>query len=108
MARHLFLTVLAYHLVHAVRYDLRAHGVRSGWRSIRERSRTWVRLTTPIRTADGKAWGQRQAVDPNNEQQARIAASAGVNFRRHRGRVPVLASELQADGGSTVAQDKKM
>ncbi len=54
VAVHLFITVLAYHLVHARRYRLPAAGVTYSWQSIRERMRTWVRLTTTMRTAEGQ------------------------------------------------------
>ena len=83
VAGHLFVTVLAYHVVHALRRGLKRKGITYSWRSIRNRMQTWVRLTTVMRTEAGKVWSQRQDVDPNNEQ-ARIAAAAGVSFRRHR------------------------
>ena len=88
VAGHLFVTVLAYHVVHALRLRLRAHGISLSWASIRHRCHTWVRLTTAMRTADGKVWSQRQDVDPNNEQ-ARLASAAGLSFRRHRNLVTV-------------------
>ena len=93
MAGHLFLTVLAYHVVHALRHRLKRQGIGYSWRSSRERMRTWVRLTTAMRTAEGKVWSQRQDVDPNNEQ-ARIAATAGVSFRRHRRLLPLDSEKL--------------
>ena len=107
VAGHLFLTVLAYHLVHALRYRLRAKGVTCSWKSIRDRMRTWVRLTTTMRTAEGKVWSQRQDVDPNPEQ-ARIAAAAGLSFRRHRRTVPVDRREIQADGESEASRGNKV
>ena len=79
---HLFVTVLAYHVVHGLRQRLKRKGVSCSWGSIRERMRTWVRLTSALRTAEGKVWSQRQDVDPNHGQ-ARIATAAGVEFRRH-------------------------
>lgn len=59
VAGHLFVTVLAYHVVHALRLRLRAHGITLSWASIRHRCHTWVRLTTAMGTADGKVWSQR-------------------------------------------------
>ena len=91
--------MLAYHVVHALRYRLRRKGITCSWRSIRERMRTWVRLTTALRTAEGKVWSQRQAVDPHNEQ-ARIAAAAGLSFRRHRRLLPVDSDKIQGSGKS--------
>ena len=98
VAGHLFLTVLAYHVVHALRYRLKRKGIGYSWRSIRERMRTWVRLTTAMRTAEGKVWSQRQDVDPNNEQ-ARIAAAAGLSFRRHRRLLPLDPAKISGSGG---------
>ncbi len=93
---HLFVTVLAYHVVHALRRRLKNRGIHLSWWSIRERMRTWVRLTTTMPTADGKVWSQRQDVDPNNEQ-ARIATAAGVRFRRHRRSLPLEPTTLATD-----------
>ena len=107
VAGHLFLTVLAYHLVHALRYRLRAQGVTWSWKSIRNRMRTWMRLTTTMRTAEGKVWSQRQDVDPNPEQ-ARIAAAAGLSFRRHSRTVPVDQSKIQTDRESEASPSHKV
>ncbi len=76
VAGHLFLTVLAYHLAHALRYRLRSKGVAYSWKSIRERLRSWVRLTTTMRMAEGKVWSHRQDVDPNPEQAHRCRCEA--------------------------------
>ena len=105
VAGHLFITVLAYHLVHALRYRLRSQGLTYSWRSIRERMRTWVRLTTTMRTQEGKVWSQRQDVDPNNDQ-ARIAAAAGLAFRRHQ-RTLDVPLELLAVGARDKGKDHK-
>ena len=99
VAGHLFLTVLAYHVVHALRQRLKGKGISYSWRSIRERMRTWVRLTSAMRTAAGKVWTQRQDVDANPGQ-ARIAAAAGVRFRRHRWTLPLDPGRVTAGGGS--------
>ena len=106
VAGHLFITVLAYHLVHALRYRLRAAGVTYSWHSIRARMRTWVRLTTTMRTAEGQTWSQRQDVDPNNEQ-ARLAAAAGLAFRRHRRTIPLDWDALREQSGD-IAKDHKV
>ena len=106
VAGHLFITVLAYHLVHALRYRLRAAGVTYSWHSIRARMRTWVRLTTTMRTAEGQTWSQRQDVDPNNEQ-ARLAAAAGLAFQRHRRTIPLDWDALREQSGD-IAKDHKV
>ena len=106
VAGHLFITVLAYHLVHALRYRLRAAGVTYSWHSIRARMRTWLRLTTTMRTAEGQTWSQRQDVDPNNEQ-ARLAAAAGLAFQRHRRTIPLDWDALREQSGD-IAKDHKV
>ncbi len=70
------------------------------WMSIHERMRTWVRLATTLRTAEGQTWSQRQDVDPNNEQ-ARIAAAARLGFQRHRRSIPLDWSALTKQEGDT-------
>ena len=107
VADHLFVTVLAYHVVHALRHRLKHKGITCSWRSIRDRMRTWVRLTTTMRTQDGKVWSQRQDVDPNNEQ-ARLAAAAGLSFRRHRRVLPLDRKELPGNGRWKGAECNKM
>ena len=83
VASHLFVTVLANHVVHALRRRLKQKGNTHSWRSIRDRMRTSVRPTMLMRTEAGKVWSQRQDMDPSNGQ-GRIAAAAGVRFRQHR------------------------
>ena len=107
VAGHLFVTVLAYHVVHGLRQGLKRKGVGYSWRSIRERMRTWVRLTSAMRTAGGKVWSQRQDVDPNHDQ-ARIATPAGVAFRRHRWTLPLDSGRVLAASGGEVEEQQSV
>ena len=77
--------------------NVNGRGITYNWKSIRERMRTLVRLTTAVRTAEGKVWSQRQDVDPNNDQ-ARVAAAAGVSFRRHRRTLPLEPAKIARKG----------
>jgi transposase len=51
---HIFITVIAYHLLHTIRYKLRQKGVRFCWATIRKQLSTQVRITTTMKTKDNK------------------------------------------------------
>ena len=83
---HLFIALLAYHAVRLIRTRLRKRGIRLSWRSIRERLRPWVRVTTTVRAADGALIVNRQDVRPDAEA-AELARGMGVRallYRRRR------------------------
>ncbi|MDE0531974.1 MAG: hypothetical protein OXI01_11090, partial [Albidovulum sp.] len=82
---HLLIAALACHPAHLVRTRLKAQGIHSGWTSIRERMRSWVRITTTLRRTDGVPVASRQDSNPGAEQ-ALISRAAGVEpgIRRSR------------------------
>ena len=51
---HIFITVLAYHLLHTIRFKLRQKGLRSCWATIRHQLSTQARVTTTMKREDGK------------------------------------------------------
>jgi transposase len=51
---HLFITVLAYHVLHAIRFKLRRQGITHSWPTIRKGLSTHVRITTTMKRDDGK------------------------------------------------------
>ncbi len=51
---HIFITVLAYHLLHTIRFKLREKGVRFSWKTIRTQLSTQVRITTTMKRKDNK------------------------------------------------------
>jgi transposase len=51
---HIFITLLAYHLLHTIRFKLRQKGVRFCWTTIRRQLSTQVRGTTTMKREDGK------------------------------------------------------
>ena len=51
---HIFITVIAYHLLHTIRYKLRQKGVRYNWASLRKQLSTHVRITTTMKRKDNK------------------------------------------------------
>lgn len=51
---HIFITVLAYHLLHSIRFKLRRNGIHLSWATIRSRLSTQARITTTMKRKDGK------------------------------------------------------
>jgi transposase len=51
---HLFITLLAYHPVHTLRFQLKQQGIQLGWDSIRNLMSTRQRLTITLPTDDNK------------------------------------------------------
>ena len=51
---HLFITLLAYHILHTIRFKLRKAGINDNWTSVRNTLCTHARITTMVKTKDGK------------------------------------------------------
>ena len=51
---HIFITTLAYHLLHTIRFKLRQRGVQFSWTTIRKQLSTQVRITTTLKRKDNK------------------------------------------------------
>jgi transposase len=51
---HIFITLIAYHLLHTIRFKLRQKGVHFCWTTIRNQLSTQVRITTTMKREDGK------------------------------------------------------
>jgi transposase len=51
---HIFITLLAYHLLHTIRFKLRQRGVRFCWTTIRKQLSTQVRVSTTMKRKDSK------------------------------------------------------
>jgi len=51
---HIFITVLAYHLLHTIRFKLRQNGIHLSFSTIRDRLSTQARTTTTMKRKDGK------------------------------------------------------
>ena len=51
---HLFITLLAYHLVHTLRYQLKQQGIDLSWDSIRNIMSTQQRITLTLPTDENK------------------------------------------------------
>ena len=76
---HLFITLLAFHLIHCIRFRLKQHGIHESWITIRDRLFTQVRLTSSLKRKDGKMIHVRKSSEPNIFQQ-KIYKALGVSF----------------------------
>ena len=61
---HIFITLLAYHILHSIRTDLKSHGINYQWRTIRDRMSSHTRGTTRCKTIQGKMLYVRKCSDP--------------------------------------------
>ena len=82
---HLLIAALAFHPAHLIRTRLKSRGINPGWASVRERMRSWIRITTTLRKTDGALVVIRQDSNPGAEQ-ASISRVAGVEPGLHRKR----------------------
>ncbi|MCB1850939.1 MAG: IS1634 family transposase [Chromatiaceae bacterium] len=66
---HLFISVLAYHLIHTIRYQLKACGIHLSWEGLRRELEGQVRITVELKLADGRTLHVRRATRPEPRQQ---------------------------------------
>lgn len=67
---HLFISILAYHLLHSIRYQLKAHGIHDSWQTLRETLSTHCRITSTLKLENGKVVKIRKTASPTAEQSA--------------------------------------
>jgi transposase len=66
---HLFISVLAYHLVHSLRIQLKAQGIHLSWESLRNQFAGQERVTVVLHRDDGQIYHIRKATRPEPHQQ---------------------------------------
>ena len=71
---HLFITLLGYHLVHTLRYQLKQQGINLSWGSIRNIMSTQQRLTLTLPTEVNKTIHLRTTTQPEVRQQQLFTA----------------------------------
>lgn len=79
---HLFITVLAYHLVHTIRFRLKQAGIHSSWSSIRTILSTQCRMTVSMLCKDGSTVHVRKSNRPETNQQEIFSA---LSLKNHPG-----------------------
>jgi len=67
---HYWITLLAYHLTHAIRYKLSEKGLKLSWRSIRDRMSSQSRVSIMLKGAKGKAIHVRTTTEPEAYQKS--------------------------------------
>lgn len=67
---HLFISVLAYHLVHTIRCRLKAHGINERWATLRTQLASQRRVTATLADRDGSTWHIRKAMRPEPDERA--------------------------------------
>jgi len=65
---HLFITLLAYTIIHTIRYKLKAKGINYSWSTIRDITQNQVRVTTTAKCKDGEILYLRKSTIPNEKQ----------------------------------------
>ncbi len=81
---HLFITVLAYHLVHTIRYRLGHAGIHDSWTTLRNILLPHNRVTISMQCRNGDTVHVRKSVQPDPEQH-KIYSVLGV--KNHPGNV---------------------
>lgn len=81
---HLFITVLAYHLVHAIRYRLNHADIHDSWTRVRNILLPHNRVTVSMQCKNGGTVHVRKSVQPDPEQQ-KLYSVLGV--KNHPGTV---------------------
>jgi len=74
---HLFITVLAYHLVHAIRVRLKQAGIHSSWSGLRKILSTQSRVTVSMQCRNGTTVHVRKSTRPEANQQE-IYSALGI------------------------------
>ena len=63
---HIFITLLAYHLLHSIRTSLKQNDIKMSWRQIRDRMTTHCRVTNRINTKKGHRLFIRKCTEPED------------------------------------------
>ena len=65
---HIFITLIAYHLVQTLRYQLKAEHINDSWQTIRRRMENQQRITVILRREDGRTIHLRKATNAEPRQ----------------------------------------
>jgi transposase len=89
VAGHLFISVLAYHLVHSIRLRLKAAGINLSWWRIRLCLSRQQRVTAEFKDADGRTLHIRKATRAE-PQQVELYNALGISSRPGRTQTTIL------------------
>lgn len=65
---HIFISVLAYHILHTIRYQLLANNITDSWQTIQSKLSTHYRVTTTLKQKDNKTLHIRKSMQANPQQ----------------------------------------
>lgn len=65
---HLFISIIAYHLLHTIRYQLKEKGINASWQTLREVLDTQCRITTTMQLENKQAVQIRKTSSPDANQ----------------------------------------
>lgn len=77
---HLFITLLAYHLVHTIRTQLKSQGIHDSWETIRRKLENQQRITVSLKREDGKTVHIRKTTRAEPHQKA-IYDALGISAK---------------------------
>jgi len=86
---HLFISLLAYHLVHTLRTTLKANGMHQSWETLRSQLETQQRVTVTLTGQDGKTYHIRKSTRPEPQQKTIYDA---LDIKHHPGPVQKTAT----------------
>jgi transposase len=69
VSAHLFISVLAYHLVHTIRYQLKTCGINLSWEGLRRQLAGQDRVTVQLKRADSRTLHIRKTTRAESRQQ---------------------------------------
>jgi transposase len=84
---HLFISILGYHLLHTIRYQLKIKGMNYSWETIREILGTQCRITTTLKLKNGKTAQIRKTSVPDPNQ---LEIYKTLNIETHPGKITKL------------------
>jgi transposase len=91
---HLFISVLAYHLVHTIRFQLKARGITLSWEGLRRELRGQERVTVELKRADGATVHVRRTSRAEPRQQV-IYDALGLSSRPGDTEITVISNPKQ-------------
>ncbi len=92
---HLFISVLAYHLVHTIRLQLKSCDIHHSWAGLRRELDGQARVTVELKRADGATLHIRKATRPEPRQQV-IYDALGISDRPGKTEKTVIESTASA------------
>jgi transposase len=80
---HIFISVLAYHILHAIRYQLLANNITDSWQTIQSKLSTHYRVTTTLKQKDNKTLHIRKSMQANPQQKTIYQACNIVSAKQN-------------------------